>query len=270
VSTARGLAYFANDRFVAVDGGPSNEVYSMTGDAAGNLWLSGNHGLARLHRGRFVENIAWATLGRPRQAQVIVADRGGLWLGFWDRSGVSYFKDGKVEATYTSAQGLGGAHVAALRLDADGAVWAATGEGGLSRIKDGRVTTLSVANGLPCNRIHWSTLDDNGSLWMYTSCGLVRVARDDLAAWIADPTRRVAPKLWGGADGVPLQLEAPTYFNPSGWPRSSCSPPITCHPTRCRRRFTSRPSPPTTGPTRSPMACACRRWSATSRSSSPP
>jgi signal transduction histidine kinase/ligand-binding sensor domain-containing protein len=214
VSTARGLAYFANDRFVAVDGGPSNEVYSMTGDAAGNLWLSGNHGLARLHRGRFVENIAWATLGRPRQAQVIVADRGGLWLGFWDRSGVSYFKDGKVEATYTSAQGLGGAHVAALRLDADGAVWAATGEGGLSRIKDGRVTTLSVANGLPCNRIHWSTLDDNGSLWMYTSCGLVRVARDDLAAWIADPTRRVAPKLWGGADGVPLQLEAPTYFNP--------------------------------------------------------
>jgi signal transduction histidine kinase len=49
---------------------------------------------------------------------------------------------------------------------------------------------------------------------MYTVCGLVRVARDDLAAWVADPARRVAAKVWGGADGVPIQLESPAYFNP--------------------------------------------------------
>ncbi|MGM9486019.1 sensor histidine kinase [Ideonella sp. YS5] len=214
VSTARGLAYFANDRFVTVDAGPSTEIYSITGDGQGNLWLSGNKGLARLYRGRFVENVGWATLGHQKQAQTIIADRGGLWLGFWDRSGVSFFKDGKIEATYTSAQGLAGVHASSLRLDAEGAVWAATGEGGLSRIKDGRVTTLSVANGLPCNSIHWSALDDSGSLWLYTVCGLVRVSRDDLAAWIADPARRVTTKLWGGADGVPIQLESPAYFTP--------------------------------------------------------
>ncbi|HET9646269.1 MAG TPA: two-component regulator propeller domain-containing protein [Burkholderiaceae bacterium] len=223
VSTARGLAYFANDRFVAVDGGPSNEIYSMTGDAAGNLWLSGNKGLARLHRGRFIENIPWAALGGREHAQVILADRGGVWLALRagyaativvKPDGVLYFKDGKVEATFTPAQGLGAGHVGGLRLDADGAVWVATGDGGLSRIKDGHVTTLTVANGLPCNRVHWSTLDGNGSLWMYTICGLVRVERDDLAAWIADPSRRVTPKLWTGADGVPLLAAAPTYYNP--------------------------------------------------------
>ena len=214
VSTAGGLAYFAADRFVAVSEVPGNEVYSMTGDAAGNLWLSGNKGLARLNGGRFVENIPWAALGRRQQAKVIVADRGGVWLSFWQDGGVMFFKDGKVETTYTSAQGLGAGHVAGLRLDADGALWAATEEGGLSRIKDGRVTTLTVANGLPCNTIHWSSLDDNGSLWMYTACGLVRLVRDDLAAWIADPSRRVAPKLWGGADGVPLLAQTPAYFNP--------------------------------------------------------
>jgi signal transduction histidine kinase/ligand-binding sensor domain-containing protein len=213
-STARGLAYFAADRFVAVSEMPSNEVYSMTGDEAGNLWLSGNKGLARLNGGRFVENIPWAALGRRQQAKVIVADRGGVWLSFWQDGGVMFFKDGKVETTYTSAQGLGAGHVAGLRLDADGAVWAATEEGGLSRIKDGRVMTLTVANGLPCNTIHWSTMDDNGALWMYTACGLVRVVRDDLAAWIADPNRHVTPKLWGGADGVPLLAQTPAYFNP--------------------------------------------------------
>jgi signal transduction histidine kinase len=214
VSTAGGLAYFAADHFVAVNGMPGKAVYSMTGDVAGNLWLSGKEGLARLNRGRFVENIPWAALGRRQQAKVIVADRGGVWLSFWQDGGVLYFKDGKIEVTYTSAQGLGAGHVAGLRLDADGAVWAATEEGGLSRIKDGHVTTLTVANGLPCNTVHWSMLDDSGSLWMYTACGLVRIARDDLTAWIADPSRRVVPKLWGGADGVPLLAVTSAEFNP--------------------------------------------------------
>jgi PAS domain S-box-containing protein len=214
VSTSRGLAYFANDRFVKVDGLTSREVYSMSGDETGDLWLSGTQGLARLHQGRFVEVIPWRTLGRWQQAKVIVADRGGLWMGFWQDGGVLYFKDGKVQATYTAAQGLGAGHIGGLRLAADGAVWAATEDGGLSRIKDGRITTLAVGNGLPCNAIHWSTEDDSGALWMYTACGLVRVGREDLQAWIADPHHKVTPKVWGAADGVMLLALSPAYFNP--------------------------------------------------------
>jgi signal transduction histidine kinase/ligand-binding sensor domain-containing protein len=214
-STARGLAYFADDHFVAVKGVPGDEVYSMTGDAQGNLWLSTDKGLARLHRGRFVENIPWVAIDAThRVAHTIVADRGGVWLSFWQNGGVSYFKDGKVEATYTAAQGLGADRIGGLRLDAEGALWAATERGGLSRIKDGRITNLTVANGLPCMGVHWSTVDDHGSLWMYTACGLVRVLHDDLAAWIADPGHRIAPTLWGAADGVPLLSFTSAFFNP--------------------------------------------------------
>lgn len=214
VSTGRGLAYLEGQRFVAVGGLPDKEIYSITGDRAGNLWLSGDQGLARLHKGHFVENISWAALGRRQQAKVIVADGGGVWLSFWQEGGVLYFKDGKVQATYSPTQGLGEGHVAGLRLDADGAIWAATEKGGLSRIKDGRVTTLTVGNGLPCNTIHWSTLDDSGALWMYASCGLIRVMREDLDAWIADPGHRIVAKVWGSADGVPLLAFSPAYFNP--------------------------------------------------------
>ena len=186
----------------------------MSGDVAGNLWLSGNDGLSRFLNGRFVENFPWPALGRQQQAKVVVADEGGVWLSFWQDGGVLYFKDGKVRATYTSAEGLGKGHVSGLRLDRDGAVWAATEDGGLSRIKDGRVSTLTTANGLPCNTIHWSIEDDDRSLWMYTACGLVRVMRDDLDAWIADPTRKVDTKRWGAADGVTLRAVSPAYFNP--------------------------------------------------------
>jgi PAS domain S-box-containing protein len=214
VGTNGGLAYFESGRFVPVDGPRSKEVFSMAGDEAGNLWLSVNEGLSRFQHGRFVENFPWTDLGRKQQAKVVVPDSGGVWLSFWQDGGVLFFKDAKVRATYSTAQGLGHGHVSGLRLDQDGAVWAATEEGGLSRIKDGRIATLTTANGLPCNTIHWSIEDNHRSMWMYTGCGLVRVLRDELDAWIADPARKIGTKLWGAADGVTLRGVSPAYFNP--------------------------------------------------------
>ena len=53
VFTDHGLAYFKDGRFVAVNGVASKEVYSITGDKAGNLWLSGNQGSLALAGGTF-------------------------------------------------------------------------------------------------------------------------------------------------------------------------------------------------------------------------
>jgi len=214
VSTAGGLAYFANDRFVPADSGAIGDIYAITGDTEGRLWLSGREGLARLERGRLADRRPWSAFGIPKVPQGIVAHRGGLWLSFWE-GGVAHLKDDKIQARYSAADGLGAGPVTGLRFDADGALWAATGNGGLSRMQDGRITTLSVANGLPCKDIHWSAQGDDGALWMYTECGLLRVSRDDLAAWIADPSHRVAPKLWGAADGLTLTVMPPAIYNPA-------------------------------------------------------
>jgi signal transduction histidine kinase/ligand-binding sensor domain-containing protein len=215
VFTDHGLAYFNDGRFVAVGGVASNEVYSITGDKAGNLWLSGNKGLSHLLEGRLVEHFPWSALGRRQQAKVILADQGGLWLSFWTDGGVLYFKDGQVRASYTPAEGLGKGHVPGLLLDGGAALWAATEEGGLSRIKDGRVTTLTSRNGLPCDTIHWTMEDDDRSLWLYTACGLVRVARAELDAWLADPKRRVETTAWDMADGVKLNPVSPSSWGPT-------------------------------------------------------
>ena len=134
-------------------------------------------GLSHLLDGRLVEHFPWSALGRQQQAKVILSDQGGVWLSFWRDGGVLYFKDGQVRASYTAADGLGKGHVPGLQLDRDGALWAATEEGGLSRIKDGRIATLTTKNGLPCDTIHWTIEDDDRSLWLYTACGLVRIAR---------------------------------------------------------------------------------------------
>ena len=210
------LAYFRAGRFVALHHAvPSEDVYSITGDNQGNLWLAGNTGLSRLHDGHFLEQVPWPVLGHSERAKTLVADHGGIWVSFWNEKAVSYFKDGKVQVSYTAAQGLGKGRIADLRLDGDGALWVATDEGGLSRIQNGQVATLSSTNGLPCNMIHWSIEDSHRSLWMYTACGLVRIARSEVEAWIADSRHRVAPAALDSADGVKLRAVSPSSYSPT-------------------------------------------------------
>ena len=99
--------------------------------------------------------------------------QGGLWLGFF-QDGVAYLTDGQIRASYTSADGLGEGRVSGLQLDPGGALWAAT-EGGLSRMKNGQVATLTSNNGLPCDTVRGVLEDDDHSFWLYMPCGLVRI-----------------------------------------------------------------------------------------------
>src|SRR5208283_823192 len=125
---------------------------------------------------------------------------GGLWLGFYE-GGIAYFKDGQIRASYTTASGLGEGVVNTLRLDRDGALWAAT-EGGLSRVQNGRVFTLTVKNGLPCDAAHWTIEDDDRSLWLNMACGLVRIARPELDAWVGGSKRTIQTTMFDSSDGV--------------------------------------------------------------------
>ena len=214
VSTRQGLAYFADDTFVGVKGVPGGAVHYIAGDSEGNLWLSEQQNLLHLMNGRLVEQIPWSELGRQQQASSVLAERGGVWLGFWSDGAVSYLKDRQLRASYTAAHGLGQPPVQHLQLDRDGALWAATLNGGLSRIKDGHVATLTSRNGLPCDGTNWTIDDDEGSLWLYMRCGLVRIRRTEVDAWIADPKHRIGTTVWDAADGVRLRSSAASEYAP--------------------------------------------------------
>src|SRR5262249_18846855 len=125
---------------------------------------------------------------------------GGVWLGCWD-GGIVQCKDGEVRAAYKVADGLGKGHVSDLRFGSRGTLWAAT-EGGLSRIRDGRILTLTSKNGLPCDSVHWTTEDDDHFVWVYMACGLMRIARSELDAWVNDPNRKVEGRVFDISDGV--------------------------------------------------------------------
>jgi len=214
VSAAHGIAYFENGSFVQTTGVPGGYIHAITGDRAGNLWIANqNEGLFHLQGTKMVEHIPWTSLGAKDLVLDTLSDpvNGSLWLGF-SHGGLAYFKDGQVRSRYAAADGLGRGRVMSLQLGSEGALWAST-EGGLSRIKDGHIATLTSKNGLPCDAVLWMMEDDARSVWLYMACGLVRLSRTELDAWVIDPTRTIHATVFDSTDGVRPEA-APSVYSP--------------------------------------------------------
>ena len=222
VSTSKEFGYVAKNHFVPLSGFPAEAARAIAQDRAGSIWISYTRsGFFRLARSGEVRQLAWAKLGRKDFATAAAADSlgGGIWLGFYD-GGLAYFQDGQIRRTYTTADGLGEGFVTDVRIGQDGALWAST-QGGLSRLKNGHIATLSSQNGLPCNAVHWSREDNGQSVWLHTACGLLRLSRAELDDWAAtmdrDQTSKQAvhPTLFTDgvgptayANGVPVEAKS--------------------------------------------------------------
>jgi signal transduction histidine kinase/ligand-binding sensor domain-containing protein len=218
IATLHQFGYLENESFVSISGLPGGNMLSIIQDTVGNLWvINEDVGLFRLSARSVVQRIRWVELGYNDHASVLAADptRGGLWIGFL-RGGVAYFNDGQIRRSYGAADGLGGGNVSGFHFDQEGTLWIAT-EGGLSRLKSGRVATLSSKNGLPCDTVHWIIQDRDYSSWLYTSCGLVRIDRAELDAWSAavdkdgDTKQRIQATVFDSSDGVRSLADAGHY-----------------------------------------------------------
>src|SRR5262245_24390088 len=211
ISMLRGVGYLERNVFILFDCILGCIVQRITEDARGNLWIA-NQDLGLFRVGTRparddVQLIPWASFG-GKTATVVVADpmRSGFWLGFF-QGGVAYVEEGRVVASYEAANGLGEGRVNALQLDQDGTLWAAT-EGGLSRVKSGRIATLTSRNGLPCDAVHWAMEDSARTFWLSAPCGLARVPRIEVDA-CADSVERdrnanrtIHATVFDGSDGV--------------------------------------------------------------------
>jgi PAS domain S-box-containing protein len=205
VSTPRGVGYLETDRFVPTSA-PGGLVGSITMDASGNLWIANRElGLLRLSQDNVFSPIPWATFGRKDPAVVLATDplHGGLWLGF-SRGGIVWFRDGHIGSSYSATDGLSEGPINQLRFDGDGALWIAS-EGGLTRLKDGHIATLTSKSALPCDAVQWTIEDDAQSVWLMMPCGLVRVARSELDTWASAPNktnRTIHTTVFDNSDGL--------------------------------------------------------------------
>ena len=209
VATNREFGYLDNDRFIPIADYPGGYVHSVTELGRGHLWVQNQQaGLFQIFQGKIVQEIPWAKLGHKDFAMSTAADPSGsgIWLGFPQSGVVAYLVDGRIERSYSAADGLAKGRINELRFGPRGSLWAAT-DGGLSRIRDAHIATLTARNGLPCDAVQWTMRDDN-SLWLNMQCGLVRIAQSDVDAWVADPTKTVRTTVFDASDGVRSRLHA--------------------------------------------------------------
>ncbi len=257
LGTAAGLGYFAATGFVRVADAPAGFVDAITEDTEGNVWIANRDaGLLRISVDGAVERFGWASLTRGFATWVwrVAPDpvQGGVWLAY-HAGRVAYFRSGKVQMSYSRAEGLGAGAVHDIRVSADGTVWVGT-DGGLSRIRAGRVATLSSANGLPCNSIDSTIEDAGGGIWLYTPCGVVHLPSAEMRGWTDVIDRggvapQVRPVVLDSRDGAPRAVASSLTMTPHmaigadgkiwlaaqdgiavvdsiQWPRNAMPPPV--------------------------------------------
>jgi signal transduction histidine kinase/ligand-binding sensor domain-containing protein len=246
---------FAGGRFEpvevsAVDGGFEYPTALMPA-RDGGVWAGTFHGpLTRIHDGRVCERV-----GASAGTRALFTDRNGdLWRGT-RVAGVEHFSGTNVTRYTTNeglsfnnvyclaqdqqgamwvgteaglnriagntitrfgrAEGLGHHFISALCLDSRGTLWAGTLGGGLSAWRQGRFVTLTTRHGLPDDTVQQLLEDDCGHLWLGTRAGLMRVALDDLHAFLAGQARVITGTLIGRNEGLP-RPDSWTEYQPAG------------------------------------------------------
>lgn len=213
IGSSDGLAFGWNGRFHALRGGGGLRVISAGAeDRDGVLWFADREeGLIAIEANEIKKAIPWSSFGN-KQAWALDADlkRGGLFIGFAE-GGIAYYREGLPPRWYTVGDGLGPGRITEIHIDNAGTVWIAT-QSGLSRLRDGRIATLKTTNGLACDQIHAMVEDQDGYLWLDTPCGLQALAPKELAAWSANPSFLVHPKVYTASDGMHLRSTTGGFF----------------------------------------------------------
>jgi signal transduction histidine kinase/ligand-binding sensor domain-containing protein len=157
------IAGLADDVIYAIAGAHSG----TRGDTRSDVWLGRQHGgLTHLR-----------TAGGPTTTQTYTAQ------------------------TYTEADGLAQNSVYAVHHARDGAVWAGTLSGGVSRFAEGRFVTYTAANGLASNTITALLETGDATMWFGTPNGLSALSN---GVWKTYHTRDGLP-----SDTINCLTEAP-------------------------------------------------------------
>jgi signal transduction histidine kinase/ligand-binding sensor domain-containing protein len=200
---------YKDERYVELrkaDGSALGKIGQADGfaeDVEGDLWA-----LIRSEETELDIDLLSIRDGRVRQdfrledkhTVYLAADRrAGVW-GLSDRGKLTHYIDGRAR----EAVQLGKAIFAfGLDVDSNNDVWAATDEG-LYRWRAGELTLLSRKNGLPCSRMNSVMQDDQGSHWLHTVCGILRVSAGEWDKWLRDPESKMSFVAFDALDGVRL------------------------------------------------------------------
>jgi ligand-binding sensor domain-containing protein/tRNA A-37 threonylcarbamoyl transferase component Bud32 len=140
----------------------NSNIFVFRQDRHGNFWLGTDDELYRYRDDRLFRYSAHP--GLRTNITALCEDRdGNLWIGSegglfrWPADGFPAMEKGL---------GFAGTYVYSVSEDAEGSLWIGAVEGGLTQIRDEKMTTLTNSEGLPGDKFRCLHADDSGALWI--------------------------------------------------------------------------------------------------------
>jgi signal transduction histidine kinase/ligand-binding sensor domain-containing protein len=175
---------------------PVRAIYQ---DKAGIIWFGTERGLIKLKDGLFTAYTAENGLAGNFVSAIYEDSGGTLWIG--TQFGLSAMR-GESFRNYGEKEGLSGYLVRAIYEDSDGVLWIGTYDGGLNRLKDGRITSYTTKEGLYDNGVSQILEDETGNLWMSCNLGIYRVQKRELNELAEGKIKTVTCVAYGERDGM--------------------------------------------------------------------
>jgi ligand-binding sensor domain-containing protein len=213
VGIDNGLTIYQGGRFKEIhgrDGKPTGLIVGLTEDNKGNIWAEAStdsdHKLIRIYGDQVREEFRTP---QTRVARPLAADgQGNIWMGL--KSGnFAVFRQGQTETIPHT--GGSGSRVRVVLVDADGSVLGATMSGVIGW-RNGKMQSLTVRNGLPCDATYELVFDSAGDLWISTVCGIVEIEKTELHRWWNDADSRLRLRTFDVFDGA---QPGAAYFDPA-------------------------------------------------------
>jgi len=180
-----GINRLANGRFSAfttVEGLSNDSVYSLLEDRDGSVWAgtTGNGGLNRFRDAKFINITTREGLSDNQICSLAEGKDGTVWIG--GQGGLAFSRDGTV-ARYDLGEFYRKRVVRSIVVGNDGSVWIGTEGFGLSRLKNGKMTTFTTRQGLSHDLVWSLCVDREDGLWIGTDDGLTRMQGEKLTRY---------------------------------------------------------------------------------------
>ncbi|HZS45943.1 MAG TPA: two-component regulator propeller domain-containing protein [Blastocatellia bacterium] len=202
VGAYNGLARFRNGTFTSIKdrlGAAVNYVSAIYPDKDGAIWVGSDAGVFRTKDGATVRFTPREGLAGDDVKVILKDHTGALWVGCY--GGLSRYQNGQWQ-TFREENGLAGEKVRSLYEDRDGVLWVGTYDGGLTRIKNGKLSPITTKDGLYNNGVFQILEDDRDYFWFSCNLGIYRVSKQQLNDFADGKVKFITSVAYGSHDGL--------------------------------------------------------------------